>query len=280
MTIQIFDERNQSAEILRMPGGEWHIKNNDNKLDGKQFAFIQGSSADDMIALCIWADAVHRDGGTPILMIPYLPGARQDRRRLGEALSAKVYADIINSCKLQHVICVDPHSDVMPALINNCNIVSIKYILALANIKDGEYVGIIAPDAGANKRATEAANFLKLPVYQALKKRDPQTGKLSKFACEPLPAEGKLLVVDDICDAGGTFKGLATTTGLPPERLALWVTHGVFSDGAEELYKYFSRIYSTDSHTQSYLSRYENRFIKIYTEIPLKNFLLLISKGL
>ena len=88
-----------------------------------------------------------------------------------------------------------------------------------AAIDPADYVGLICPDAGAAKRTEAVAEALALPVFYARKKRDFATGRLSGFACEPLPPEGRLIVVDDICDGGGTFRGLAEATGLAPQRL-------------------------------------------------------------
>ena len=80
------------------------------------------------------------------------------------------------------------------------------------------------------------------------KVRDFATGKLSTFQCEDLPETGRLLVVDDICDGGGTFMGLAQATGLPKERLDLWVSHGVFSRRAAQITSAYGCIFTTDSH--------------------------------
>jgi ribose-phosphate pyrophosphokinase len=250
VTISIYnfdgELRPSESRLFQMPGGEWHI--NGPQLVGRQVAFVQGSSADDLMALAVWADAVHRDGGEPSALIPYLPGARQDRRQPGEALSTRVYADIINSMQLRRVVYLDPHSVAFPACLDNG--VEVPLIGAVRSaLADTDYfAGVIAPDAGAAKRAGAVAHAYGFPLFQALKQRDPKTGKLSGFTCEELPPRGRLLVVDDICDGGGTFKGLATCIGLPRERLALYVTHGVFSQGAETLHEHFAAIYTTDSH--------------------------------
>ncbi len=240
---------NPGIRLIKLPGGEWHITS-DEKLDGGQLAFVQTANADDMVALAVWADAVHRDGGMPFAIIPYLPGARQDRRQEGEALSAVVYAQMINACNLEQVVCLDPHSDVMPSHINNLVIVPSTNVclMALTLNPDFKVGGVIIPDAGAGKRASNVAAALKVPTFQALKHRDMSTGKLSHFTCEPLPADLNFLVVDDICDGGGTFKGLAEHIKVPRERLALYVSHGIFSHGAEFLGKYFGTIFATDSH--------------------------------
>ena len=228
-----------------MPGGEWHISGP--KLTGMEAAFVQGASADDLCALAIWADAVHRDRGVPAAIIPYLPGARQDRRQTGEALSCHVYAEMINAMKLISVVYLDPHSVAMPACLDRGVEAPLIPIVAEA-LAGTRFDGVIAPDVGAAKRAQIVAGHLKVPCFQAFKHRDSTTGKLSGFTCEPLPSSGKFLIVDDICDGGGTFCGLAETLKLPRERLALYVTHGIFSKGAERLETYFSAIYTTDSY--------------------------------
>lgn len=85
-------------------------------------------------------------------------------------------------------------------------------------------------------------------MFRAEKHRNPDTGKLDGFSCEPLPETGRFLVVDDICDGGGTFMGLAGSTGLPKERLGLWVSHGVFSGRAPQLAEHFGEIVTSDSY--------------------------------
>jgi ribose-phosphate pyrophosphokinase len=55
--------------------------------------------------------------------------------------------------------------------------------------------------------------------------------------------------VDDICDGGGTFLGLAEATGLPWSRVDLYVSHGVFSKNAlKNLSEKFEYVYTTNSY--------------------------------
>jgi ribose-phosphate pyrophosphokinase len=97
-------------------------------------------------------------------------------------------------------------------------------------------------------RASRVAAACHLPLYRAEKHRDSDTGKLSGFTCEPLPETGRFLIVDDICDGGGTFMGLAEATGVPKDRLGLYVSHGVFSGSAHLLHNHFGEIVTTDSY--------------------------------
>ncbi len=184
------------------------------------------------------------------LYMPFAFGARQDRRNFtGDILfGAKYYADIINSIGFDTVTIVDPHSNVTPALINNRRIITAGDVLrAGMSPKFGSYyAGVIAPDGGATARAYDVAEKIRAPkVIQAWKHRDVSNGAITGFGIEPIEA-GEYLVVDDICDGGGTFNGLAS---ILPEGVEcdLYVTHGIFSQGLRELKKNFKRIITTDS---------------------------------
>lgn len=239
-----------TVEAFTFPGGEPHIRESFDPGDVEyQIADVRGANSHDLITLAMWADYMWQRHEKNVLLLPYLPGARADRGAPG---GARVYAEFINNMVVDQVITLDPHSEVMPGLLDELTVFPVSRIIkrelgARGDTYDHPYVGVIAPDKGAHDRAANAARALGVPVYQAGKTRDFDTGKLTGFTCEALPESGKLLVVDDICDGGGTFIGLAEATGLPHNRLDLWVTHGIFSKGIAELTYYFDHIYTTDS---------------------------------
>jgi ribose-phosphate pyrophosphokinase len=235
------------ATEMRFPAGECHVRT-DQVMDGETpvYLYLTGADANDYVTAGMWIDYAHQAGHKVTALIPYLPGARQDR---GKPFGAKVYANLINALAADEVVCFDPHSEVMPDLVNNLRIVYSDAVIQKVLRKHlGEYVGVICPDAGAHARTEKVAAALGLPVYYATKRRDFTTGKLTGFECEALPETGKFLVVDDICDGGGTFRGLAASTGLPKDRLDLWVSHGVFSGKAAGLNEHYGNIFTTDSH--------------------------------
>ncbi|WP_144760413.1 phosphoribosyltransferase family protein [Curtobacterium sp. 9128] len=233
---------------MRFPAGEAHVKvaNDDADAGGlTEIATLRGASGDDLLMLGMWADAVRQRGSRSVALVPYLPGARQDR---GLPFGARVYADVLNGFGIGQVIAFDPHSPVIVELVERLTVVTSEQVVRDAVVAGSDYVGVIAPDKGAVARATAVADASDLPVFRAEKHRNPDTGKLDGFTCEPLPDAGRLLVVDDICDGGGTFMGLASATGLPRERLGLWVSHGVFSGRAPALADHFGEIVTTDSY--------------------------------
>jgi ribose-phosphate pyrophosphokinase len=262
MTIKIYAGNKQSTtKLFKMPAGEWHVQLSAMRTDTT--ALVQGATPDDIMALAVWADAMHRAGMVPSLVIPYFPGARQDRAQEGEALSAKVYANMINAMNFKQVTILDPHSIVTPALIDRVVVRSCaevaRWALRAAPLPI-KFAGVIAPDVGAAKRAQQVADEFGVPMFQATKERDPGNGKLSKFSIN-LPIIGgeqvlPLLVVDDIIDGGGTFIGLAeyihNRWGKDNVPLSIYATHGIFSGSAHLLTNHYTNIVTTDSYQSEY----------------------------
>lgn len=236
-----------AIEPFKFPGGEWHLRLPESP-ETPAYARVSGCTADDLVLLGLWADSMHQAGQRAIAHIPYLPAARADR---GTPFGAKVYANMINAAGLDEVVVFDPHSPVAPGLVQNARIVGSAGVLADVLREMGEfgnYGAVLAPDKGAVERASKAADALGLPLFTATKTRDFDTGKLTSFEVPQLPRSGRILVVDDICDGGGTFRGLAAAAGIGRDRLGLWVSHGIFSGAAGELTEHFAQILTTDSH--------------------------------
>lgn len=198
-------------------------------------------SSDDFMALAMEVDAVRRLYGSSTrieVKMPYVPYARQDRVMLrGEALGIKVMCDMINSLKLDLIEILDPHSDVTPALLNNCVVVKQENIF----VNEVTCNTIVSPDAGARKKADSLSKLSQSPVIYAEKVRDVATGEISHTSVyvDPLVHfPGDLIIVDDICDGGRTFVELAKALRAhdrfqQEKRIGLCVTHGIFSKGVE-----------------------------------------------
>lgn len=259
-------------EPFTFPAGEAHIKGFESlNLDDYEYfiADVRGHDPQDLFHLNMWASGLDElvatgDPNYPVkyVILPYIPGARADR---GAPFGAKVYASFFNSMFLDNIIMLDPHSEVAPLLYENgekfpaANVIEFPFerIIkreiqdATSDVRPQIYNGVIAPDKGAQGRAARAAKVMGVPVYTAGKTRDFETGKLAGFHMEDeLPATGKFLIVDDICDGGGTFVGLAAVIKKtnPNVKLDLWVTHGVFSQGFDWLEEAFDTIHTTNSY--------------------------------
>ncbi len=249
-------------EAFTFNGGEPHIKikehfghSSKDLLNQKQLEEIlittRIRSFNNLGFLLVATDALRRMGVAKIsLLLPYFPAARQDRFMIkGEALTVKIYADIINAVNYKQVLILDPHSEVTPALLQRVQVLDNHKLVQQAVANEADFL-LVSPDGGALKKVYQLAQFLDgQPVIECSKMRDVKTGQLSGFKVFADDLQGKTCVlVDDICDGGGTFLGLAKALKAKNAgKLILVVTHGIFSKGLEELSRVFSEIYCTDS---------------------------------
>lgn len=230
----------------RFPAGETLVRIIDNGARLHMMASIPAcikldfKSNGDLIDLMLVVDALRRFCYQPVelsLVMDYLPYARQDRVcNVGESLSVKVIADLINSLNFTRVFCKDIHSDVGAALINN--LVHIDQTVCanrVLHILDTELV-LASPDAGANKKVLNFAKKYGIKeVVRADKIRNVLTGDIVETKVYSEHVGNKdFLILDDICDGGRTFIELAKELRkLTDGKIYLYVTHGIFSKGAE-----------------------------------------------
>lgn len=239
-------------ESFTFSGGEIHVRIlEDVSAIDELTITCRPTSFNDIGTVLIASDALRRAGIARLsLVIPYFPAARQDRIMVsGESLAVKVYADLINSCGFERVIVFDPHSDVTPAVLDNAVVVQnhtyLKEIIQYLN----DY-HLVSPDGGALKKVHKLAQQLDTnSVIECSKVRNVKTGKLSGFKVYAEDLQQKTcLVVDDICDGGGTFLGLADELKRKNAgKLILVVSHGIFSKGTDLLKEKYDEIYTTDS---------------------------------
>lgn len=192
------------------------------------------------------------------LYVPYFLGARSDRKFLkGQSNYLKtVICPIINSQNFSRVTILDPHSDVLEACLNNFQKTS-NVTFAKEVIKELDNITLVSPDAGALKKIYDVAQAVECTdVIVANKLRDLKTGKIIRTEVPGInhePGSKTFVICDDICDGGRTFTEIAKAIkDIRPkeifnDKIYLVVTHGIFSAGFEELEKYFTGIYTTNS---------------------------------
>lgn len=251
------DEYTIPYKLLKFSGGELHVKLDLNNLPTKSYVsstiVITANRYEPyfIVELALIKNALSKEFNTQLLIeqlkMSYIPYARQDRVcSEGDAFSLEVFAKQLNALQFDAVFVTDPHSDVAPALINNCIIIS-TLDLFIANNVTTQYSHLVAPDAGAYKKVQKISEYFEKEVIPCLKTRDVSTGRLSNTIVvtdglvEPIT---RMLVVDDICDKGGTFilLGKKLKELYPNIEIDLYVTHGIFAAGTTELYKYYNNI--------------------------------------
>lgn len=229
-----------TEQTIRFSAGEVQLKI-PKALDlftGKNLVKAHITTSDGTMLLAQLASLI--EGQDNVLILPYLPYSRYDHREIAsDPLSLKVFTNLLNTLGFRKVITHDCHSDVGVALVDNCINVP-QHILVSSNVKNIEnYDAIIAPDSGASKKAFKLSEKYKLPLIVCDKHREHNTGKIIGFSVprEQLLLESidKVLMVDDIADGGGTFKGLAKELKRYVDTVDLHVTHGIFSRGKDDL---------------------------------------------
>jgi ribose-phosphate pyrophosphokinase len=205
------------------------------------------------------------------LYVPYILGLRSDRLFVegGTSYLRDIVAPILNNLNYESVTCIDPHSDVAAACINNLKTISnttlVKFALfnspnPICKDNDLNNIILVSPDGGALKKIYKVAKDIMFQgeVLNGSKHRD-LNGNLSETRIH-IPEscfEKEFVIIDDICDGGGTFINLAKViySQIPKElqpttKIHLIVTHGIFSKGFETLYENIETIHCTNSYNE------------------------------
>ena len=260
------DDEEIKWEGFNFPAGEPNIRVHGHH--GYEATIIcKIESPTDLMSLLLATDVIKNTFNiyNIVVYIPYLPFSRQDRRCLGnECFGLKVFADIINSQNYTKVETFDVHSNRARFLINKLDNYSPKNLIYDLVNKKEKYHVILFPDEGAKLRYNFSFPFAL--QYSAEKKRDASTGRITEYKVPDVLLQDKsILIVDDICDGGATFNilGKSIKDKCSVKKLDLFVSHGIFSKGLDELKKYYGHIYTTDTITKEK----ESEYLTIYRRV-------------
>ena len=254
-------------QSLTFPGGEPHIKLKEVIKDEDIFITARIMNWNEWGFLLALLETLSFPGAHNRLhlFIPYFPGARQDKPDDHlSPLTCQMYAQTLARYRIKDLIVFDIHSyDAGTIIMNASGCKTMHYLMpndVLGPAPFGnDFDAIVVPDEGARGRAMAFGDHLypDLPLVFCDKRRDPETGRLSNYRIlnEEIGGVRNFLVIDDICDGGGTFNLLAQSIGerIPDSVLTLFVSHGVFSKGLSNLDNRYTEIWATDSlYTRDY----------------------------
>lgn len=167
-------------------------------------------------------------------------GQRSDQRFKDlQSFDLKIIADIINSQNYTGVIINEPHSAVLPALINRAKLmppaVFFNFVqrTMMIQLNNDPWI-LVSPDAGAYKRTSKLAETYNIPMVAANKYRADDGSP--QVALNGDVAGKNCVILDDYCDGGRTFISLAQQLKAAGAKVVvLAVVHGLYSYGLEPL---------------------------------------------
>jgi len=248
---------NRLERDFEFSGGERQIRLGDLGIDrGLSTISVDAKvkNSNDMMTLLLVLNAIQLldKGNSPVYVyLWYLPYARQDRDCYpGEANGSAVMRDLLGLMPADTIYVADVHSPQMfPINVTEvpCHTIFEDNREMLEGI-----TALVSPDEGSSVKVSRIAEMFNLPVVYCRKTRDCDTGVINGVEVmqgDYYIDQGDLLVVDDICDGGGTFLGLAEELKRYSKfkSLSLYVTHGIFSRGPGILLREYDNIFTTDS---------------------------------
>lgn len=245
-------------EIKNYPDGSSYAKVN--RL--YEFTF-RINSYEDLWHLNQVVDAQNSLGIKPTVHIPNLIDAQADKRfNKGESSGLKLVCKFLNSMDA-HFKVFHPHNpEIVEALLNSVEIVdNSRFIRGVLQNIDQENLILMASDAGGFKPLIKLCDKIewKGKTSSASKSRsyvDNKSNLLQRVDRDDF--QGKdILIVDDICVYGGTFKGLSK---MLKERncgkLFLAVSHMTVQElGQDPVTDYFDKVFTTNSKFDNYYGR-------------------------
>ena len=196
------------------------------------------SPAENFMELLLMIDAARRASAYKVIaVIPYYGYARQDRKdRPRVAIGSKLVANMLVAAGADRIITMDLHAPQIQGYFDipvdhlDSHAVFIPYIenLRLENLT------FAAPDVGATNRIREIASYFNAEMVICDKHRK-RANEIASMVVIGDVAGKDIVIIDDICDTGGT---LAKSAGLLKEKGArsvrALITHPVLSGKAYE----------------------------------------------
>jgi ribose-phosphate pyrophosphokinase len=182
------------------------------------------------------------------LTFRYLPYARADRLfGKGESFGLDAFAKLIDP--FYEVFAYDIHNfENAENLIGPITDIGMNAFFGSACLEldafNPESI-LISPDKGAKEKVKSVAEYFELEAVYAEKIRDTKTGQITDTTLsETDKVKGRdCVIVDDICDGGGTFIPLAKKLKeAGAKTVTLYVTHGIFSKGLDTLKEHIDYI--------------------------------------
>ena len=205
------------CEVVRFADGEIMCRCLSN-VKGKTCYIIQSTiapSSDSLFEIFIFVDSLKNAGAKEInLITPYYGYSRQDRvAQKGEPITAKIVANLLQSCGINQLISVDLHTQQIqgffsiPVLNLETSELFGDYFVKRFNelgIKHEDVV-VVSPDHGSANRGRDVSSVFNNASLAVIDKRRPAPNKSEVTNVVGDCKDKVCLIVDDIVDTCGTI---------------------------------------------------------------------------
>lgn len=231
--VTIFPDK--TSQVWKLPESTFDLK--------KQNVFWQFENESELFHLAQLQDLLREKiwGVQTTLTMKYLPYGRQDKLIANDATFAlKTFLRIINSLDFHKIVIFDPHN--FDACRFHCAFEAkypeklVEQVAKEMSEQNGHGTIFCYPDKGALTKYTKVYEQSYRPHIYGEKVRDQATGNILSYKVVGGCVNQNVLIVDDICDGGMTFKLLAKDLlAAGAKSVVLFVTHGLFSKGIQTL---------------------------------------------
>ncbi len=199
-----------TTEFNRFPNDNIEVRILDKDIQTITVVIARCSSPtlENMWEALLFADAARRLGASEIVgVFPYLPYSRSDKiDKSGISLTAKIVAGCIEAAGFNRLFTVDLHSAQIQGFfgIPVCELNPWPELQESIGTKLPKDTIVIAPDAGAIRRARKLANSLNIPLF-LFDIHQYDIVDRSVWQVSEIVAGHPVLIVDDELDTGFTL---------------------------------------------------------------------------
>lgn len=236
--------------ISRFPDGEVQISLGEFSRKDLVQVECRITNAEEFFILMQVLDILDRHEVLYRVHIYYLMGMRMDRvMDFNRPFTLKIILNSLKNCNADTIEILEPHSDVYYDFRFGGKFTELYVENSPSNTVWSDFQ-MVLPDAGAKERYDFQYNKAAITCSKV---RDVTTGKILEIKVDNSEAisDKPLLILDDLCDGGGTFCGIAkafNALGIPKERLNIAVTHMVNPNGIKNLSENFNHVWFTNSY--------------------------------
>jgi ribose-phosphate pyrophosphokinase len=230
--------------IINFPDGEPHIVLEEINRKESVKVICRITNPIDLFIVTQVGSILNRQGVMYSFDIKYLMSMRMDRViSFNEAYSLEIVLKMLKMFNPISITVLEPHNDLAIFVNEGAGYPSIK--------PDFSECLVVFPDKGTYERYKDWYD----KAVICSKVRDISTGKLTSFSIdnpeilEEHP-DKPLVVIDDLCDGGGTFVGIAKLLNekCPNRPKSIFVTHAVNPKGIDNMSKHYDNVYITNSY--------------------------------